>query len=437
MQSPAPDPRHFVRAVTQLGERRPVVSRVPIYNALGLKVLDKGIAVDARLYDRLVQHQLKTPLAESLESEPGLSSATLREEALALCQHDRLCAAMRASLRDADLLFDELALLPLPRPVAFQLMVMREVRPELWQHSLRSAFTAAWLGVRTGGSRYDVRMLAAAGLLHDIGMLHLDPVLLAPGRPLGSEQRRQLYAHPLVSVMWLEQHHEYPKELLQAVMQHHESLDGSGYPRTLSGADISPWGRVLAITELVTALSVADAQTPALRLSLVLRMNARRYDPLLVREVLRLLQPLREPLPAPLPGNPVLALRDIDHLLSAWRPATMDLPALTAARRTVADRVAEDCETERRALADSGAATSQLDALGSGELDAEMAGELSLIAREAAWQLRAVARQARRRWRLAAEEAFPAPVQAWLDETEALCGRLLAEQTSAGEPSDA
>lgn len=64
----APDPAHFARAVTELGEQRSVVASSAIYNTQGLKIIDKGVAIDARLYQRLTQHQLKLPLADSVES---------------------------------------------------------------------------------------------------------------------------------------------------------------------------------------------------------------------------------------------------------------------------------------------------------------------------------------------------------------------------------
>lgn len=441
LQSPStspPDARHFARAVTELGEKRPVVARSAIYNAQGLKIIDKGVAIDARLYDRLTRHQLKAPLDECLDSEPAVGGARLRDDARALAQQDRFCAAMVADLKGGETLFGELALVPLPRQIAFQLTVLRETQPELWQHALRSALAAGWLAARSGLARYDQRLLAAGGLLHDLGMLHLDPVLLHPEVRLTREQRRQLYTHPLVTVMLLERHHDYPKELLRAVLEHHEALDGSGYPRNVAGAELSPWGRVLALTELVTAMTADGREAPALRLSLALRMTAPRFDAALAREVMRLLAPLREPAPAAAHGDAAGDLRCIEQLLGGWRTAAAAVSGLSPARRTAVERIAELCDGELKALTASGATAAQLAMLGDAATDADGAGELALIAREAAWQLRAVTRQARRRWQLSPGEAFPPPLQAWLDEAETLCARWLSRgEASTGPTPDA
>lgn len=425
MQSPAPHAGHFARAVTDFGDKRPVVARAAIYNTQGLKIIDKGVAIDARLYERLTRHQLRSPLEDSVDSVPAVSGASLREAAQALCSRDRFAAAMVAQLRQPQALFEELSQLPLPRPIAFQLTVLSEMQPALWRHALRSMVAAAWLGERLGGLRHDLRMLAAAGLLHDLGMLHLDPALLRREGQLGREQRRQLYTHPLVGVMLLERHHVYPQELLQAVLEHHEALDGSGYPRGL-GSGLSVWGRVLGLSELVTAMIDGGHEAPALRLSLALRMNARRYDPEGARLVLEWLQPLRETLPGPQTADPVLPLRDIDRLLQSWSAAAAAVPVPGPAREAGAQQIAELCEAERQALARSGAAPEQMTMLGEDAGAGEVGAELALIAREAAWQLRGLARHARRRWRLASGESFPAPLQDWFDEVDSVCAKALA-----------
>ncbi|MBX3636575.1 MAG: HD domain-containing protein [Rubrivivax sp.] len=352
-----------------LGGLDAVVARGAIWRANG----DKGVAIDARLYDRLTRHQLKAPLDECLDSEPAVSGARLRDDARALAQ-DRFCAAMVADLKGGETLFEELALVPLPRQIAFQLTVLRETQPELWQHALRSALTAGWLAARSGLARYDQRLLAAGGLLHDLGMLHLDPVLLHPELRLTREQRRQLYTHPLVTVMLLERHHDYPKELLRAVLEHHEALDGSGYPRNVAGAELSPWGRVLALTELVTAMTADGREAPALRLSLALRMTAPRFDAALAREVMRLLAPLREPAPAAAHGDAAGDLRSIEQLLAGWRTAAAAASGLSSARRTAVERIAELCDGELKALTASGATAAQLAMLGDAATDADGAG---------------------------------------------------------------
>ncbi len=435
----SPDPRHFARAATELGESHPVVTHTAIFNAQGIKLVEKGVAVDRSLYERLTRHPLRAPLHQCLGSEPAITGAQVRDAAQQLCAQDPLYGAMLNEPKLRGALFDELSLIALPAPISFQLTLMHETQPEHWQHALRSAVTAAWLGARQGASRHDMRQLATAGLLHDLGMLHLDPALLQPEVALGPELRRQLYSHALVTDLLLEPHLDYPKALRRAVLEHHEAMDGSGYPRHLSAERISPWGRILGLTELVTAIGAHGKPAPGLQLSLILRMNGRRYDPLLVREVMQLLNRAGSQPAAVAPGAPLDVLATVGRLLKRWPSGEQAMQqagdderaTLVGLRSAALDRVRGLCDQIERVLASTGVLDPQLALLAAGadatgQAEAPLADpELAMIAREACWQLRAASREALNRWQLGPQETVPGWLQTWLDEVDVLCRQEL------------
>ena len=147
------------------------------------------------------------------------------------------------------------------------------------------AMLCAHLTREGGESLHDMTIAAAAGLLHDLGMLHIDPELLDGGKRLSGDQRRPLYAHPVTSSMLIERFQAYPQKVSRAILEHHEQLDGSGYPRGLAFDAISPLGRLLSLAEVVTAMFDGDRKYPEQRVSLLLRMSPYRYDPALVPSI--------------------------------------------------------------------------------------------------------------------------------------------------------
>lgn len=415
------DPRHFARVVIDLGERRNVYTCATIYNVQGLKVLDKGMAINAGLYERLTEHPLSQPLAGCLSSQPSIDGEVLRRAAQALAAQEPLFGAMLSDAKQRDVLLQELALVPLPPALAFQLTVVNETQPELWMHALRSALMAGWLGLRASGVRHDARMLAAAGLVHDLGLLHLDPVLLAPEEALDRDQRRQLYSHPLVTAMLLQRHHEFPKEVLTSVLEHHERLDGSGYPRQLSGDAVSPWGRVLALTELVGGMCGTGRQMPARRAALALRMMPRAFDPELVALLAPLLGRVSEPVQVPEGSQPVAQLAGTERLFEGLvQAAEASLAGLDDRRREVVQEAVLQAQQSQRALSAAGASAVQLSQLGDEVKDGGLVAELFLVAQEVQWQLRALVRALRRGWRLADGEVHPDWLGAWLADADAL-----------------
>lgn len=416
------DSQYFTKTVAELGEARPVLASRAIFNVQGIKIIDKGASINLGLYERLMQHQLSEPIEDSVTSSPAVTGALLRSGAEEILDSSPFFRRMAEEPKARSTLLDAVAKVPLPDPMAFQLTLAREVRPALYQHALRTALTAAWLAQVPLGSRFDLSMAAAAGLLHDIGMLHVDPSLLQPGGHLGREQRRQLYSHPLVSQALMERHHEYPKEVVRAVLEHHEYLDGSGYPRNLAGAALSGLGRILSLAEVITAMFAPGRQAPELRLSVILRMNWHRYDEALVLKAMQLIKPERDASSAGvvLLPDPVGRLREIDHLITAWPADLQHSAGLGANRREGLERLAGQVAQLRRTLATVGVTPDQLAHLGSEPLDSLLQQELTLIAAEAAWQLRALARQTRRRWRLVQDEHYPDALLQWLEQVDAL-----------------
>lgn len=427
LAAPQVEAEHFTRAITELGDKRAVVAKQAIFNAQGIKIVEKGTAINASLYERLNAHKLPEPLEDSLSTEGVVTGRSLRLDVERLLEQEPFYARMTTTPTERAKRLDVVEKLPLPDAMAFQLTLARDVRPGIYQHTLRAMWTMAWLADQPLGKRFELAEAAAVGLLHDIGMLHLDPALLDPKTELTRAQRRQLYTHPIISTMLMERHHAYPKEVVQAVLEHHECLNASGYPRNLSGAQISPLGRCMALTEVVTAMVSGEPNGGELRLAVLLRMNMHRYDPALITRVMGLLRPeLDAGVDALMPvSEPAKCLVEVDEVVAAWPRDCACFDQLTPERQAGMAVVGEQVAQLRRTLAEAGLTPAQLAQLGDGAQDPLLARELSLLAQEAAWQLRTLARQARRRWRAGATGSYPAELQAWMDRCENLAQGLL------------
>src|SRR5665648_581618 len=96
--------------------------------------------------------------------------------------------------------------------------------------------------------------LRHAGLIHDIGKIAVPAEILAkPGR-LSEVEFNLIKQHPASGFDILEVI-DFGRPVAEIVLQHHERLDGSGYPRGLAGADILPEARILAVADVVEAMS--------------------------------------------------------------------------------------------------------------------------------------------------------------------------------------
>ena len=434
MPDPATDSQYFAKAVSQLGPERGMQTNRPILGAQGIKILDKGAKLTPRLYERLVQHHPTTPLEDAIDIEGSINGKNLRAIGEELLDSNLVFSRMAEKPEVRQLLLDCLEAVPLPSAIVFQLTVVRDVHPGQFRYFVATALTAVWLANRPLALRTDLVMLAAAGLLHDLGMMHIDPVLLEPSTEISPEQRRQLYSHPLVSVLLLERHAEYRVDMLRAVREHHEVLDGSGYPAGLAATSIGAWGRIVSLAQVVAALVRPGRNHALLRLSVLLRTNRHRYDTVLINRMLPLLQrpdadsnadaSQADGIDNPV-ADPVHHLKAIYLALLGWPAALAQDTRWSAARRGGLVFIGERCARIHRTIIESGVAPDQLQSLDADSITGPLADELSLITRELAWQLRAVEREARRRWAATAGEKLPDSLAAWTHKVETVCADLV------------
>ncbi|QHI98413.1 HD domain-containing protein [Xylophilus rhododendri] len=289
------DDTHYRQAFGALCEDKVVSASTTIYAANGTKLIEKGSRIDRELYARLVQHKLRDPIDQQIGVE-GMVSAdsllALAEELIATHPVPRLLAA---ALGQREPLLQPLREVPLPGPIALKLTLMRDRYAGLLQHAMAGALVALFLADRLGLPAADRAQLATAALLRDIGMLHMDPSWLLPQRRLSAAERRHLHAHPITSMLLIRTQGGYAPEVATAVFEHHERLDGSGYPRGARGEKISAPGQILLLAELVSALGEKFGDASPHRLGLVLRLNRRALPLALVAQLLPALQ--GEPLP--------------------------------------------------------------------------------------------------------------------------------------------
>ena len=112
---PPDDGPNYLQAVTDMAERCQVVAHSAIYNANGIKLVEQGARIDARLYDRLVQHRLQGSIDGHLSAENAVDIAAIQALARQRCQEPLLQRMAQAVGGEAALLAP-LAAVPLPAP---------------------------------------------------------------------------------------------------------------------------------------------------------------------------------------------------------------------------------------------------------------------------------------------------------------------------------
>lgn len=162
-------------------------------------------------------------------------------------------------------------------------------------HSRRVSFLATALAEEIGLPEEEVDKVRLAGLFHDIGKIGVkDSVLLKQG-PLDNEEYNEIKKHPAEGVGILS-HFTPFEELLPIIGQHHERVDGKGYPKGLSGEEICISARLIAVADSFDAMISNRAYRKGLGIEKTMaeleRCSGTQFDPRIVDALKRLMSRL-------------------------------------------------------------------------------------------------------------------------------------------------
>lgn len=142
-------------------------------------------------------------------------------------------------------------------------------------HSANVSFYASMLGAELGLSRDDIQLISAGGLLHDLGKLEIDDKILCKPGKLDDREFRIIRFHPTTGFRRLAHRNDLTFGQLMMVYQHHERIDGGGYPTGVAGDEIHLWAKICAIVDVFEALTSHRPYRSPLPRRRVLEIQAR------------------------------------------------------------------------------------------------------------------------------------------------------------------
>lgn len=156
----------------------------------------------------------------------------------------------------------------------------------LVNHSVRSTVLAIVLGGQLKLPPHRLIELGVAALVHEIGMVRLPRQLYMAGRQLTDTERKSITAHPILGYNILKDK-LFPLSICLAALEHHERMNGTGYPRTLGGDKISLYARVIAVACSYDAVTNSrpyrEAREGYAGMVDILKNEGKQYDDLVIK----------------------------------------------------------------------------------------------------------------------------------------------------------
>jgi len=152
-----------------------------------------------------------------------------------------------------------------------------------YNHSLDVSIYSLGLGESLALNKIELEELGIAALLHDIGKRHISLDILCKKGPLNDAEWSQMQKHPQYGLTILNDYQNVSDAVKAACFEHHESWVGNGYPQQISGQEIHPFARIVAITDTYDAMTTQRSYnvplTPVDAVTTMKEKIAGRYDP--------------------------------------------------------------------------------------------------------------------------------------------------------------
>ncbi len=162
----------------------------------------------------------------------------------------------------------------------------RYTRGHVERVTIYAVATGAQMGLRDD----ELRTLAGAGLLHDVGKIGIPDRLLTKPGALTADEYDVMKQHPLIGAAILERSASL-RDAVPGILHHHERWDGAGYPHGLAGDAISVAGRIVAVVDTYDAICTSRPYRPmrpeAVALEELHRCRGGQFDPRAVDAFLR------------------------------------------------------------------------------------------------------------------------------------------------------
>ncbi|RXZ84715.1 HD-GYP domain-containing protein [Paenibacillaceae bacterium] len=135
------------------------------------------------------------------------------------------------------------------------LMNMGAVDHYLFQHSLNVCVYSVMLGIADGYSREDLSMLGMGALLHDIGKTQIPETILFKPSALTKDEYEEMKRHAELGFQLLKDEPNVSLTVAHCAYQHHERIDGSGYPRGIHDKEIHPYAKWIGLVDSYDAMT--------------------------------------------------------------------------------------------------------------------------------------------------------------------------------------
>ncbi|MFC4558668.1 HD-GYP domain-containing protein [Virgibacillus kekensis] len=268
-----------------------------IYNERGQVLLQKGLNLTERLIRRLTERgityvYIEDELTNDIHIESPISD-TLRIEATEVIK-GTFTDMRNSGIMDNSYILDKRGekltnvvqrIVDEMRNNSGTLSLLADIFVTdnyIFQHSLNVTIYTLAIGLEMGMTTKQLSEIGTGAMLHDIGKVFIDQDILQKPGNLTEEEYETVKNHTKLGYDFLRKQLEVPLLVAHCAYQHHERLDGTGYPRGIKEEELHPYAKLLGIADVFDAVTsnrvYRDAMLPHEGLEILYAGSAKLFD---------------------------------------------------------------------------------------------------------------------------------------------------------------
>ncbi len=283
----------YAEHLANMQEKPKIVATADIMSDNGVLLAKSGTEINKKICENLLKFKLLKPIEDSISIENQLNAKSIYDHITQCIARDSFLSEMHTAIGDKKTL--QRCCLKLEKfPILQQkLTVLHLEIPDVFQQAIFAAFLGYLCGRLDKLEHSQIEEYFLAGITHDIGFLHINYKILQKQEELTADEWRTIQSHPIIGYQILRNINTFSKTVSRAVLEHHENLDGSGYPKGKTAHDLQPLGQLLSLLDNVIAIYNKKFKTKERSpqcIIPVLQINMHSYLPNIASVIIRALK---------------------------------------------------------------------------------------------------------------------------------------------------
>lgn len=288
-------PIQFIQADSILGE--------DLYTAEGKVLLRMGTQLTEKLITKIKNNKIYTVYVKDQHSDievNRLLEQSFRAKGAMLIKSIFDDAASSTSILDAHYALSSYADDVLYELKSFQHQTLeyvdvKNVDAYLYSSALNIALISALVAWHLGYNDEMVKNIFIGAIYHDIGIALLPPRIIYKDSALTTEEKMMIINHPTIGHKYIKERSFLSAYTKTIVYQHHECMDGSGYPQRISGDDIHPISQIVGVADIYDAMTsdrpYKRAVPPNEALEYIIGVSGTKFDTKVVNAFVKMIAP--------------------------------------------------------------------------------------------------------------------------------------------------